>query len=195
FIDAKKWEEADAVILLALELDPANRDARQLHGKVQDEIQQQARHKKVDTLVKEAEQMIGRDQIAEGIDLYKSAYRLEPANKGLWSRIEELKAFLDARRRAGRLLAEARAGARLGDLTGAFNNVREALEAIPGNREAESLENEILKQIEDRENERKVRSILDRAQSRRSQGDYEGALALLSADESKSLNSSQIAEF
>ena len=49
FIDAKKWEEADAVILLALELDPANRDARQLHGKVQDEIQQQARHKKVDT--------------------------------------------------------------------------------------------------------------------------------------------------
>ena len=190
----EQWEAARSVVREVLELDPPNREARQLREAIQQQVQKQVVAPRVQSLLEKAEQQLVGRQFNDAIESFESAWRLDRNNAEIRSRIDQVRGRLEHSKRAARLVAEAKREFRQQELTLANRNLTEALEADPDNPEAVKLLQTIQQERERREAEKKFQDDLARAKDLLAAHCFDESIALLAQLEARQPGSSQVAQ-
>jgi serine/threonine protein kinase len=161
------------------DMDPTNRDARQLRETIQEHLQWRAVKPRVEALVRSGEESLAQRQFPEAIQLFESALRLDSGDTSLRIRIEQAQVAYEQSRRAAQLLADAQQQLKRQDLTAAHRSAAEALRADPQNPQAGQLLETINRDIDKREHRRQLEDNLATGGELLKAGDYEAAVALL----------------
>ncbi|MBV9504967.1 MAG: protein kinase [Acidobacteriia bacterium] len=132
-----------------LRLDPGNREARRLLDGLIEGQRKQAVRKRVDTLLRDGREQLGQRQFTKAIQFFESALRLDSSDPSVRDWLARAKDGLEANRRAGRLLSEARREMLAGELEAALRYAEEARAADAENRDAAVLSERLRQQIEE----------------------------------------------
>ncbi len=168
-------ETAQGNLRRILELDPSNREALKLRPA----IQASSVRPRVESLLKNAEKEIASRRFPEAIQLYESALRLDKQNLQIRQLLDEAREQHEQRKGAARLLAQANQQFQQQDLTNAYRNAEEALQADPENERAAELLNSIRRDMDRRENQRKFYDGLAKARNLLLLQDFDQALRIL----------------
>jgi len=173
-IDSGQFVEAQEKVRAALELDPSNREARQVHDSLLKDHRRRLVRAKVETLVQEGMSQLAQRQFNKAIQHFETALRLE-SDPRVSDLLAQSKASLEANRQAGRLLSEARREMTAGNLDAAYENASLALQVDPQHQDAGGLCDKLRQQIARRDRQLEVGRALERAQELVSQSNFEGA--------------------
>ena len=157
---ADNLETAQSVVRQVMEIDPANRTARELRERLQQQIKQRVIRPRVDALVGAAHEQLNKRQYDDAIQKFESALRLDKSNAELHGLIERARAAWEQAKRADRLLDDARHALGAGNLTSAHHSVAEAISIDPRNPRAETLLESVREQIEARRHQQGLRDGL-----------------------------------
>lgn len=162
-LNARKLEEAQAVVREIVELDRGNPEGRKLRELVHRELKQVSARPRVAALLKKADTDAGRHQYAEAIRTLEDASRLDPTDSSIQVRIDQFRAAKEQAERVARLIEQARKQLEAHNLSGAFKDLSEARGIDPENQEAQHLLAQIRGEMESRERERRLREGVGRA--------------------------------
>ena len=136
---ARKVEQAQALVLEVLDLDPANRQARSLWESLQKQVQLRTLQPRIEGLARAAEDHLAQRRFAEAVQSFEAALRLDRENTQLQTRRDQAQAQFESARRAAALVADGRKKLDLEDLTAAHHIAAEALRQDPQNPDAARL--------------------------------------------------------
>ncbi len=156
-------DRAQAAVREILDLDAANREARELREKIQRELRRRKVQAPVEELVRKAEEDLAGRRFAKAITSLEAALQLDPDNADLRTRLEQARESRERHRRLATLVADARAQLAANRLTAAFQHAAAAREIDPRDEEAAELHETIRRQLEAREQERRQRAEASRA--------------------------------
>ena len=174
-----QWDAAHSVVRRVLELDPGNKEARQLREQIQQQLHRQSVQPRIEALVKSGEEAVASRRFQDAIPLFESALRLNPADSGIRIRMDTARKLMEECAVAARLFAEASQDLQMQNLTGAFRRVCEGLRSDPHNSEARELYKTIQQEISSRERTRHLQEGLTKAKRMLLIQSFEEATALL----------------
>ncbi len=167
--NAGEFTNALTIIHEALDLDPGNRDVRQLRDVVQRELQKQALQSRLQVMLQTAEEQLARREFAPAVQTLESALKLDQTNTRTRASLEAARADLQRFKDSARLAALALVDLRKKDFAAAHEKASEAARLDSFNKEAEHVLAEV----------RKHSSILDRLREMdalRAQGEWDSCL-------------------
>jgi tetratricopeptide (TPR) repeat protein len=167
-------EAAQGLVREALELDSGSAAARRLRDQIQQAIQRRAIRPKVAALIDTAERRLTERQFDEAIRDLESALRLDSTNAEVREKIQNARACRELYRRSEEHAGEAKRAFQERNLTGALEHANEALVADPLNAAAAALLDDIRRELDRRDRNRRLLDLLGRA---------EGLLLVQSHDE------------
>ncbi len=177
-IESGQLAEAQEKVRGVLELDPTNREARQVHETLLRDQRKRMVRAKVETLIREGSEELEKRQFNKAIQSFEAALKLDPETQ-VGELLGQAKAALEANRQASRLLSEARREMLAGNLDAAHENAALAAEADPRHLEAAGLRDRLRQQIEQRDRQMRVERALRRADELLAHGSFEEARAAL----------------
>ena len=179
-LESQAVDESLAAVREALELDPANSGAQSLRGELRVLVQERAARTRLEGILSDAAEEIGRRHFDRAAELLESATRLEAGHPELAARFEETRARLAQGRETDRLLGQARLALEQKDLSGAQDRVLQALEREPECAEALELAEAISHAIRRRENEAHVEQGIAKVRSLLLLESFDAAVEILS---------------
>jgi serine/threonine protein kinase len=183
-IDAGKPEEAQDKLREALQLDPMNREARQIRDSLQRDQQRRLTHAKAQKFVEDGSAQLQQRQFKQAIQSFENAVKLDPDTQ-IRELLGQARAGLEAIRQASRLLSEAHRELLAGNLDAALGFAAQAVEADPNHQEAGALHGRLGQQIADRDRQIRVEQSLQVVERRLSASDFAGARAALAEVETE----------
>src|ERR1039457_4520852 len=138
-IDAGDLEAAEAKLLQVVELDPGNREARQLRNSLRDQVRKGGIGKRISALIAESEALMQKRLFGEAVQILENALRLNKNDSMIQSRLSVAGAKLSAHLQANKLVAEARRDQQKGQLVEALKRLMTALELDPDHVDASTL--------------------------------------------------------
>jgi serine/threonine-protein kinase len=172
-------EPALNVIREVLELDPTNRQARQLREVVQQQLKRVAVRPRVESIMKKAEEKASVREYGQAMDLLDSAHRLDPTDPEIPVLIERVRINREQSERAAKLLQAAHENLERNNLTSAQRLASEALRIDPNNSDARMLLEQVQRGIAQREEEHRRDETIAKARSLLLIQAYDEAIALL----------------
>jgi len=165
-----------AVLNEAFDLDPGNREARQLRETIQGKLLRRVIEPKVEALLKKADRQIAERQFQEAIGTFEAALRLDRENAEVKQQLDRARDLLNVSRESARGLAEARRKFSRNNLEAALEALPPVLEQDPGNPEARQLLKDVQQELDRRERERRYEQKLQRARDLLEANRFEEAL-------------------
>ena len=178
-VEAGDLHGALAKLREAQQLDPGNREVRQLRDAITQQIQRVHARARVAELLAEAEALQGERRYGEAVQSLESAARLDASNATVQARLSEARARFDGSVRAGRLVSEARFKQQKGHLTDALERLTAALAIDPDHTEARALYPRVSELVERRQRESRLQQAIQTASDHLSAGRFTEALAAL----------------
>jgi tetratricopeptide (TPR) repeat protein/predicted Ser/Thr protein kinase len=163
-LQEERLDDANALIISIIELDPANEEARRLRGEIQERRRQRTLRPRVAALLRQAEIEVAKRNFPAAIRAADSALRLDPEDSVIQNYRSDLLRAWEGAEAALQLTHQARHQLELADLTGAFQIVTNALRADPGSSDAQRLLDQIREEMEAREELARLRDQLNRAE-------------------------------
>jgi tetratricopeptide (TPR) repeat protein len=145
--DAGDFTSALSIIHEAMNLDPGNRDLRQLREAVQRELQKQAIESRVKAMLRTAEEQLARREFAPAIQTLELALKLDQTNLHTREQLEAARAGMQRFKDAARLVAAAQQDLRKGEFGAAADKCSEAARQDPLNSEAQRILGEARQQL------------------------------------------------
>ena len=192
-IEAGGLESAVAKLEQALELEPGNREARELWRTVRKRIDEEKFSKRIAVLFSESEAQIEKRQFAEAVQTLERALGLKKNDTEVMRRLVDANARLNAQLRANKLVAEARRDRQKDQLPHALQRLREALDFDPQHTDARMLVGRVETELARRQEEERIQRAISFATECRAQKRYDEALAALQELESQAA-SGRVAE-
>ena len=162
-----------------LRLDPANREARKARETLNEGQRRLHVRNKVDSLVQDGRDQLVQRQFTKAIQCFESAVRLDSSDPGVRELLAQAKEALEANRRAGRLLSEARREMLAGELEAALRYAEDAFTADRQNRDAAALTERLRQQIEERNRTLRVEDAFNRLEELLLRKDFANARSVL----------------
>jgi eukaryotic-like serine/threonine-protein kinase len=147
-------DSAQAVLSEVFDLDPGNRDARQLRETIQSKLLRRVIEPKVEALLKKADSQIAERQFLEAIGSCEAALRLDRGNAEVKQQLDRARELLNISRDSARGVADAKREFSRNNLEGALETLPQVLELDPGNPDARQLFQDVRQELERRERER-----------------------------------------
>ena len=163
FYTTGELEKAQTVLGEVFDLDPANREARQLRDSIQTELLGRVIRPKVEALLRKAEDALVDRRFDEAIESLKTALRLDRTNQQIPEKLEQARQRLATNREVARLISDAHRQFSKGNLEEALAVFPEILERDPGNPEALRLLEEVRAALTQRDKEREYQEKLQLA--------------------------------
>ncbi len=160
---AADLENAQAVLGEVFDLDPANREARQLREIIQRQLLDRLIRPKVEALVRKADDAVSTRRFEEAIENFEAALRLDRDNQTVAERLEQARRLLVLSREMGGLVADARRHFSKQNLEGSLEILLQVLEQDPSNPDGQRLLDEVRTALTRREEERKYEDKLQQA--------------------------------
>ncbi len=170
---------AQTLLTEAADLDPANRKVRQLRETVQTELRRRRLQPRIDALAVTSRTAIAEGRYTEAVEALETAVKLDRENLEVQNKLEEARTLLERSRRAARRLAEARDAFTQQNLSGAFQQASEAIELDPHCGGARQFLEAVQREIEQRENRRKLEEKLREARELLLVGSFDAAESVL----------------
>jgi tetratricopeptide (TPR) repeat protein len=189
-----RFEQAHSLIRKILDLQPSNVEARRLKEVINREVKQQTIRPRVAALLRQAETEAARRNYPYAIRAVESALKLIPADTSLQAYLEKLQTASLQMERAARLTEQAQEFLLQNNLPGALQTVTAALNADPDNATAQQLLPQIRGEIEAREQQRRLREGVSRAEDLLARGAFEEAGAVLENLASENPASAEVEE-
>jgi eukaryotic-like serine/threonine-protein kinase len=178
-VQAKQYETAQALIRESLELNPADRAARRLRERIQQEMQRQASQPKLEALLNTGRHLLASRKFEDAINTFESALKLDKASQEVASLLQQAQAIRQQSAEAEKLLREAKTALGNQDLTGAYQRINEALQRDPSHPDAVRLVARVKDEIANRERDRRRREEISQARGALLLGAFDEALSLL----------------
>lgn len=156
-------EAAQALVRQALELDPANRAARELREELQKEFRRRAIQPRIQDLLRKAEDQLAAGNFSDAIQRFESALRLDPGDADIRQALEKARAHFAESRRLEQLLSDANHSLHAGELTSAQRHGSEALRIAPDDARVKELMRRLQRELAERERQRRLAEDVDRA--------------------------------
>jgi hypothetical protein len=156
-------ENAQAVLGEVFDLDPANREARQLRETIQGQLLSRLIRPKIDALVRKADDALSARQYEDAIESFEAAFRLDRENQAVSGKLEQARRLLTLSREVARLIADARRHFSKQNLEGALEILLQVLERESAHPEAQRLFDEVRAALTRREKERQYQDKLQQA--------------------------------
>lgn len=137
--------EALAKLRVAVELDTADRGARELLRRVQDEIKSQAAEEAIRAMVAEADHLLESGNETEALERLRAAQQYDSRHRDVLARIDRIQDARGRRARVSMLVTQAEDRLREADLTGVRQLLTEILTLDPSNARASTLFEEMRK--------------------------------------------------
>ena len=178
----------------AQQLDPGNREARQLRDTITQKLQRTQVQGRVSGLLAGAESLMAERRFAEAVKNLESAARLDSSNVTVQVRLGEAKTRLDSSVRASRLVSEARLTQQKGQLREALEQLTAALAIDPEHTEALALCPRVRGLVERRERDRRREQAIQTATDRLAAKRFSEALAELAQIEQEQPGAADVAQ-
>lgn len=156
--------EARRLLREALDLDPTNREARELRESLEVKARQDALRPRIAAAVQAADVHLGNRRYTHAAQELEAALQLDPAMEDIRTRLEEVRELLAQQAHVGELVQKAQSEIRNDNYTGAYRLLAQALLVDPESQEAVKLRNTVQQEMERRDQERRVRDHVARAQ-------------------------------
>ncbi|MBZ5625267.1 MAG: protein kinase, partial [Acidobacteriia bacterium] len=193
-VETGDLQTALGILREAQQLDPGNREARQLRDTITQKLQRSVVQGRVNELLSEAEGLVGERRFGEAVQSLESAARLDSSNVTVQVRLGEVKARLDRSVRASRLVSEARLKQQKGQLTDALERLTAALAIDPDHTEALALSPRMRELVERRERDSRREQALQKAGGHLGAKRYSEALAVLEQIEQEQPGAAEVAQ-
>ncbi|MBL8218869.1 MAG: protein kinase, partial [Bryobacterales bacterium] len=177
--EAQQYETAQALIRESLELNPADRGARRLRERIQQEMQRQAAAPKLEALLNTGRHLLASRKFEDAINTFESALKLDKASQEVHNLLQQAQSIRQQSAEAERLLREAKNALGNQDLTGAYQRISEALQRDPSHPDAARLVARVKEEIASRERDRKRREEIGQARGALLLGSFDEALAMV----------------
>lgn len=192
-VSAGDLQEARSKVREAQELEPGNREARQLLESIDRRLQETLNRERVAARLTEAEKQLSERRFAEAVQTLEGAARLDTGNVAVQLKLADAKAKLEGAVHASRLVEEARSRQARGELSKALESLRQALEIDPGHTEARRLHPKMSELLARRRREQK-QDALRVASEHLEKKQFDEAAAALDRLEAEQPGASGIAE-
>ena len=176
---AGQIEEAQCVVREVLELDPANRKARQMQAGMRAEQQRRVLQERLRVLFQEAEEEAAARRFARAVEVLNSAVQLEGRGGEAERRQEQMCARLEQCQNAAQLLADARQLLVEEDFLEAHAKASEARALDPDRPEADELLRAIAEAEKRHQSQARIDQELAKASALLQAADYDAAIAML----------------
>ena len=193
-IAAEQFDEAQSVIKQALEIDPANRTARELRERLQSEIKKRNLRPRIAALLDQGREQLRARQYNEAIQKFESALRLDQSSPEIQALIEEARGAWDRAQRSERLVTEGHRAFESGDLTAAHKSITDALSISPDDQGARELLQNIGSQIEDRNRQQRLAEFLSQARGLILLQNFDEAIKMLGSLQAEYVESGELRE-
>lgn len=170
------WNEAQSVIRKVLDLDPSNRQGRQLREALQKKVHIGPR---IEALIKCGDEEYEKRNFEAALRAYESAVRLDQSDTQARARLSQAQEALEQSKKALNLLKEARAEFQLQNFTAAHRHASEAVQTDPNEPQAVALLKTVQTEIERRDRERILEAGLSKARGLLLLDSYDEAIGIL----------------
>ncbi|MCW5981056.1 MAG: protein kinase [Bryobacteraceae bacterium] len=184
-------EAARAQAMEALDLDPSNRETRELRAAIQQKVQRRLLQPRIDELVSKGQQALEQRRISEALESFEAAVRLDSTNQQLKGQAQQVRTLLERSRSALRRLAEARREFTRRDYAAALRSATEALEIDPDNADAARFLDQIRAEAE---RQARFEQALEQAKTSLEHNRFDEAGALLESLDTRQRDSSAAKE-
>lgn len=178
-IDAGDFENAEHELIRVAELEPGNREARELRKAIGREREQRAVARKITELLDRGEQQIRTRRFNEAVETLEGALRMDSGNQSVIVTLETARARFHACAQANKLVAEARRDQQQGNLERAFERLKKAVELDPEHPDAQMLVSRVRNELDRRVREHRVNEALGQAMDLLAQRRYDDALKIV----------------
>jgi serine/threonine-protein kinase len=172
---------AQVLVRKVLDVNPANREARELRESLQQLIQRKSVRPKIDSLVKTGKEELAAGRHSEAIQSFESALKLDRSNQEIWEQIEQAKALMERSKALAKLRTEARSALDRKDFEAARKSALEMMRLDSGNPEVSQLLKEIQDASDRVEREHRLDDAIEKAQNLAAMLAYDEALTVLDA--------------
>ncbi len=146
-VAAGDLQEARAKVRAAQQLEPGNRQARQLLETIDQKLQEKLNRDRIVARLKEAEQHLSERRFAEAVHVLETAAKLDSGNVAVQRSLAAAKEKLEAAVQVNRLVEDARARQHRGELAEALERLNRALEIDPEHIEARRLSTRVTERL------------------------------------------------
>ena len=178
--DQGNLEEAQTVVRRILNLDPANRSARQLRESIQKKLQRQSVRPRVEKLLNSGDEEFGHRNFEAALKAYDAALILDQNDTMVRARSDRARDAIEQSKKALELLKNARKELQQHNLTNAFRYASEAARTDPTEPQAADLLKVIEGEIERRARERALQEGISNAKGLILIDSFDEAIAVLS---------------
>ncbi len=176
---AGQLTRAQAFMREIIDLDSSNPEVWELRERIQQASHRQSVRPRIDTLLKAADTDLGRRLFPEAIESLEAAAKLDPTDTDIARKIADTRQQWDGAIKAARLLSDASRELERQNLTLAERLGSEALGFDPKNAKVAKFVDTVRKDIEDRDNERRLKVALDDARRLAAVEDFDSAIEKL----------------
>jgi len=170
---------AQALLKEILDLDPNNPEGWELRERIQQSLHRMSVRPKIASLLKAAENDLGRRQFPLAIESLESAQKLDPNDSTIARKLAEARQQWDGAIRAERLLLDATREFERKNLTLAERLAAEALNNDPANSKASDLIETVRMDLRRRDQGRRLKLALDDASRLAAVEDFDAAIERL----------------
>ena len=178
---AGQLARAQAFMREIIDLDSSNPEVWELRERIQQASHRQSVRPKIEGLLRSAETDVSRRMFPEAIESLEAAAKLDPTDTDIARKVAEVRQQWDGAIKASRLLSDANREAERQNLTLAERLGSEALGLDPRNPKVAGFVETVRKNIEERENERRLKVGLDDARRLAAVEDFDAAIEKLEA--------------
>ena len=176
FFAAGQLDAAKGDVRKALELDPAQEDARKLRSEIEETLRQRDAGVRAESLIDQAEKAVEDQQYEEAGGILDAIRDLGVTNPKLQGRLDWAAAQVERARHRETLLTVAQRDLQNQNLTAAFHAVSEVLASDPGNSSGKDLLQEIRNQMAPGETRRRLQEEAARAEDLLRNGETDQAI-------------------
>ena len=187
-------EAAESRLQQVVELEPANREARRMRTSIKDQLRQLEIGKRIAALVAESEAQIRGRKFTEAVQTLETALRLNKNETAIQARLADANGRLNGFLQANKLVAEARRDQQKGQLEGAWERLKTALQLDPEHTDARSVITRVEAELDRRTKESTVQDAMKRASELLAEKKFDAALSVLANLEADQTASARVNE-
>ncbi len=129
-------------------LDPQNTEVKRLLREVQEKLARQTKLEQLRQIVQQAEEAVRVHKLGEALELYKQATRIDPSNRGLTDKINQIRELKEKSDKVEALKSQARDARHRNDFRAAAQLIGEAITLDAGNTDLRNEQARILQEQE-----------------------------------------------
>jgi len=175
-----EFASARTLLLKVQRIDPRNTDVQRMMREVQERLSQLQRNEQLQQIVEQAEEALSAQRFDDAVTFFRQAVALDPENTlGLVAKLEDAQDSKERQDRARALLQQATIARGRGDLTKAQEFLGEAMRLDGKSTDLRSAYAVLLREVERRNQESMINSLLKSAQEEYSVRRYTEAITRL----------------